>query len=58
MKLECKLAKRDFTTDDGNKREYYVIQFELFDGQVVDIPIKGDKAKLLILDQAIQRKDK
>ena len=58
MPIESKLIKKEFTTEDGIKREYYVIEYELVDGQVLDIPIKGDKAKLLIMSIALQRKEK
>lgn len=58
MEMECKLVKKDFTTEDGQVRNYYVIEFILADGQALDIPIKGDKAKLLIMSVALQRKEK
>ncbi len=44
-----KLEKKSFTTDDGQKRDYYVLAYPLADGSLLEIPVKGDKAKLLIL---------
>lgn len=55
MEMKCRLLKKDFTTEDGQKREYHVIQFDLADGSTLDIPVKGDKARLLVMTQALLR---
>lgn len=52
MELICKLIEKTFIDKDGVAHPYYVLSFELFDGSHVEIPIKGDKAKLLKLSFA------
>ena len=49
MNLTMKLVKKNFTADNGNKLDYYVLEYPLADGSVLDVPVKGDKAKILIL---------
>lgn len=49
MNLTMKLEKKNFTADNGNKLDYYVLAYNLADGSLLEIPVKGDKAKLLIL---------
>lgn len=53
MNLKCKLVEKAFTDNDGNSRNYYVLQFNLVDGSTLDITIKGDKAKLLKLSEKL-----
>lgn len=56
MELICKLIEKTFTDKDGIAHPYQVLSFELFDGSKVEIPIKKDKAKLLILSTALDNK--
>lgn len=49
MNLECKLVKKTFNTDDGQVRDYYVLEFTLADGSTLDVPVKSDKAKILTM---------
>lgn len=49
MIFTCKLVKKAFTTKEGASQEYYVFVFDLCDGTTLDVPIKSDKAKLLIM---------
>ena len=51
MNFECKLVKKTFTTKDNETREYYVLQFNILQDEILEITIKNDKAKLLILSQ-------
>lgn len=49
MDLKCKLIKKTFTADNGEVREYYVLEFTITDSDTIEIPIKKDKANLLRL---------
>ena len=51
MDFNCKLVKKTFTTKDNETREYYVLQFNILKDEVLEITIKSDKAKLLMLSQ-------
>ena len=54
MKLECKLIEKSFTDKNtGDNRTYHALQFSLYDGSTLDLPIKGDKARLLQLSERI-----
>lgn len=55
MTLECKLVKKTFNTDDGQNREYYALVFELADGTSLDVTLKGDKAKLLVMSYNLSK---
>lgn len=56
MELICKLIEKTFTDKDGVLHPYQVLSFELVDGSKVEIPIKGDKAKLLKLSNSLDNK--
>lgn len=49
MNFDCKLVKKAFTTNDGKEQEYFVLQLILADGSSLDVPIKSDKARLLVM---------
>lgn len=49
MNFDCKLVKKAFTTKEGISQDYYVFEFLLADGSTLDVPLKSDKAKLLIM---------
>ena len=53
MILECKLVKKTFNTDDGQVRDYSVLEFILADGSTLDVPIKSDKSKILTMSYNI-----
>lgn len=58
MQLDCKLFKKTFTAkDSGEIKEYYVLQFPLYDGEKLEITIKSDKARLLAMANALEKKD-
>ena len=56
MELICKLIEKTFIDKDGINHPYYVLSFELVDGSKLEIPIKGDKAKLLKLSGSLDNK--
>ena len=51
MDYKCKLVKKTFTTKEGEVREYYVLQFDILGSEKLEITIKSDKAKLLLLSK-------
>ena len=53
MDLNCKLVKKTFTTQNGELREYYVLEFTIANNETLEITIKKDKAQLLLLSQKI-----
>lgn len=55
MNFDCKLVKKAFTTQEGREQDYFVIQFVLADGSTLDVPIKSDKAKLLVMSYNLSK---
>lgn len=53
MDLKCKLVKKTFTAENGEVREYYVLEFSIADNDTLEITIKKDKAQLLLLSQKV-----
>lgn len=49
MNLTVKLLEKSFKTETGENRNYYCLSYDLVDGSQLEIPIKGDKAKLMLL---------
>ena len=58
MDLKCKLIKKTFTAENGDLREYHVLQFPISDGETIEIPIKKDKANLLRLSTKLNFPEK
>ena len=58
MKVGFELVEKNFTTEDGRQLKYYVLRRNLIDGSLLEIPIKGDKSKLLLMSLAIENKNK
>lgn len=57
MDLNCKLIEKTFKdADTQEERPYNVLQFKLADGSLLEVSVKGDKAKLLKLCSE-QKKD-
>lgn len=56
MKLQFELVKKAFTTESGEKRDYYVLVYKLADGTDLEVTLKGDKAKLLIMSYNLTNK--
>ena len=55
MKVEMELEKKEFTREDGQKIQYYVLKKTLADKSILEIPVKSDKAKLMVLSLSIER---
>lgn len=54
MEIVGKLVKKEFTTPDGQVKEYYVLSIPLVGNEKMEITIKSDKAKLLIMSETIK----
>lgn len=54
MKVEFELLEKKFTTEDGRDIKYYVIARKLVDGSIIEIPVKGDKSKLLLMSLRVE----
>lgn len=54
MELKCKLIEKSFKDADGQSHAYYVLSFDLADNSSLEVPIKGDKAKLLRLSNNVK----
>lgn len=55
MKVEFELLEKKFTTEDGREIKYYTLNKTLVDNTILEIPIKGDKSKLLLMSLAVER---
>lgn len=58
MDLKCKLVKKTFTAENGEVRDYYVLQFIIDSDETLEITIKKDKAQLLLLSQKVNLLEK
>lgn len=56
MKVEMELEKKNFKREDGQEIEYYVLKRKLVDNTYLEIPVKSDKAKLMVLNLSIENK--
>ena len=54
MKVEFELNEKKFTTEEGKEIKYYVLQRRLIDNTIIEIPVKGDKSKLLLMSLAVE----
>lgn len=55
MKVEFELLEKKFTTEDNREVKYYVLGRTLVDGTRIEIPIKGDKSKLLLMSLRVEK---
>lgn len=55
MDLNCELISRNYVNDKGEVFKYYVLKFLLSDNDedFVEVPIKKEKAQLLILSNKL-----
>ena len=53
LELNCKLLEKTFKDADGQSHAYYVLAFTLADNSVLEVSVKGDKAKLLKLSNNV-----
>lgn len=58
MEVTGKLIKKQFVNENGEPIEYYVVTFDLVNGDKLDVKLKNDKAKLLLLSQSIEKASK
>lgn len=54
-KVEFELLEKKFTTEEGKELKYYVLSRKLVDNTTLEIPIKGDKSKLLIMSLVVEK---
>lgn len=53
MKVEFELGKKKINVE-GKDIEYYVLKRELINGDKIEVSLKGDKAKLLLMSLHIE----
>lgn len=58
MKIEFELVEKRFKKEDGTEIKYYVLKRTLVDNTTLEIPVKGDKSKLLLMSLAIENRNK
>ena len=58
MKVDMELEKKSFKREDGQDIEYYVLRKQLVDKTYLEVPIKSDKAKLLLLSLTVEKYNK
>lgn len=56
MNVTFTIQEKKFKNDNGETLTYYVLSRNLFDGSVLEIPIKGDKCKLLLLSLSVENR--
>lgn len=56
MKVEFELQEKKFTNNDGKEIKYYVLIRKLIDNTTLEIPVKGDKSKLLLMSLAVENR--
>ena len=56
MRVEFEMVEKTFNTEDGRQIKYYVLQRRLIDNTILEIPIKGDKSKLLLMSLVVENK--
>lgn len=54
MKVEFELLEKKFTNEQGKEVKYYVLIRKLIDNTTLEIPVKGDKSKLLLMSLAVE----
>lgn len=58
MKVEFELLEKKFTNDQGKEVKYYVLVRKLIDNTTLEIPVKGDKSKLLLMSLAVENSNR
>ena len=54
MKVEFELLEKKFTNEQEKEVKYYVLVRKLIDNTTLEIPVKGDKSKLLLMSLAVE----
>lgn len=56
MDINFELKGKTFKKDDGSEIKYYVLCRTLIDNSILEIPIKSEKARLLIMSYNLENK--
>ena len=56
MDVTFTIQEKTFKTKEGNVAKYYVLSKVLFDGSVLEIPVKSEKARLLMLSLSVENR--
>lgn len=54
MEIVGRLLKKSFVSDKGEVIDYFVVEFPLNDTENIEIKVKSDKAKLLIMSKELE----
>ena len=54
MKVEFELLEKKFTNEQGKEIKYYVLIRKLIDNTTLEIPVKGDKSKILLMSLTVE----
>lgn len=57
MKIEFELQEKKFRKENGDEIKYYVLKKKLVDNSILEIPVKGDKCKLLLMSLIIEKQN-
>lgn len=55
MKVEFEIVNKTFVNKENQEIKYYVLKKTLVDGTAIEVPIKSDKCRLLLLSIAIEK---
>lgn len=58
MKIEFELQEKKFTNNDGKEVKYYILKRTLVDNTTLEIPVKGDKSKLLLMSLSVENSNR
>ena len=57
MKIEFEVKEKSFTNEKGEEIKYWVISKKLVTGREINVAIKKDKAELLLMNEAVNKKN-
>lgn len=57
MKVEFEITKKE-SEIEGKKIQYYVLKRTLINGETIEVTLKGDKAKLLLMSLYVEETEK
>lgn len=57
MKIEFEVKEKAFTNEKGEEVKYWVISKKLMTGREISVAIKRDKAELLLMNEAVSKKN-
>ncbi len=56
MTFQFELIKKAFIASDGSKKDYFALVSKLADGSDLEVTLKGEKARLLIMSYNLSKK--